>query len=59
MDQRTRYYVLTQYYLRNGTQIGRVHDYVKGGLIPALERMIEEDRPAAAGLEQAIDSLDG
>jgi hypothetical protein len=38
MDQRTRYYVLTQYYLRNGTQIGRVHDYVKGGLIPALER---------------------
>ena len=39
MDQRTRYYVLTQYYLRNGTQIGRVHDYLKGGLMPALDRV--------------------
>jgi hypothetical protein len=28
-------------------------------LVPALEWMIEEDRPATACLEQAVDGLDG
>jgi hypothetical protein len=36
---KTRFYVLEQYYLENGTQPGRIHDFFSKVLLPAMERV--------------------
>jgi hypothetical protein len=33
---RTRYYLMQTFYLRNGTQVGRLHEYLGNSLIPSL-----------------------
>jgi len=37
--RKTRFYVLEQYFLENGTQPGRIHDFFSKALLPALERV--------------------
>ncbi|MCW5983181.1 MAG: hypothetical protein KIT09_34140 [Bryobacteraceae bacterium] len=37
--QRTRFYILHQYFLKNGSQLGRLHDYVGKTLLPAVQGM--------------------
>jgi len=37
--KKTGYYALGQYFLRNGTQMGRVHELFRGGLLPALNKI--------------------
>lgn len=34
---KTKFYILHQYFLKNGTQIGRLHDYLSKSLLPVLE----------------------
>jgi hypothetical protein len=34
---KTKFYILHQYFLKNGTQIGRLHDYLSKSLLPAFE----------------------
>jgi len=36
---RTRFYLLEQYFLENGTQPGRLHDFFSKALLPAMERV--------------------
>src|SRR5690242_12023079 len=36
---RTRFYVLEQYFMENGTQPGRIHDFFSKALLPAMERV--------------------
>ncbi|MBL8233615.1 MAG: NIPSNAP family protein [Bryobacterales bacterium] len=36
---RTRYYVLEQFFLENGTQPGRIHDFLSKAALPALRRI--------------------
>jgi hypothetical protein len=38
-NARTRFYVLEQYFLENGTQPGRIHDFFAKALLPAMERI--------------------
>src|SRR5262245_18618261 len=37
--KRTRFFVLEQYYLRNGTQGGRIHDFLGKAFVPAMKRI--------------------
>lgn len=37
--QRTRYYLLERYFLKNGTQPQRMHDFFSKSALPALERV--------------------
>jgi hypothetical protein len=36
---KTRFYVLEQFYLENGSQPGRIHDFFSKSLIPTMERI--------------------
>jgi NIPSNAP protein len=38
-SNRTRFYVLEQYFLENGTQPGRIHDFFAKALLPAMDRV--------------------
>jgi len=38
-SKKTRLYVLEQYFLRNGTQPGRIHDWLRDGLLPQLVKI--------------------
>jgi hypothetical protein len=37
-DQHNRFYVVEHFYLKNGSQPQRIHDYLKNAAIPALKR---------------------
>jgi hypothetical protein len=37
--QKTRYYLLEQYYLRNSTQLPRMHEFMSHGFLPALSKV--------------------
>ena len=37
--RKTRFYVLEQYFLENGTQPGRIHDFFAKALVPAMDRV--------------------
>jgi hypothetical protein len=37
-DQKTRFYILESFFLKNGSQIGRLHDFLSKGFLPALAR---------------------
>jgi len=39
-NPQTRYYILHQYFLKNGTQLGRLHDYLGKSLLPVLEKKL-------------------
>src|SRR5689334_24361132 len=36
---RTRFYVLEQFFLENGTQPGRIHDFFSKAMLPAMDRV--------------------
>ena len=36
---RTRFYVFEQYFLENGTQPARIHDFFSKALLPAMNRI--------------------
>ena len=38
-DKKTRFYALEQYFLKQGTQIGRVHELWSQGLLPAMNKI--------------------
>lgn len=37
-EKRTRIYVLEQFFLKNGTQLPRIHDFMSKAMLPALNR---------------------
>ncbi|MBM3749514.1 MAG: NIPSNAP family protein [Acidobacteria bacterium] len=37
--QRTRYYILEHFFLKNGTQPGRMNDFIRDALLPALNKV--------------------
>src|SRR6266542_1117538 len=38
-NPRTRFYILEQFFLENGSQPGRIHDFFAKALLPAMERV--------------------
>ena len=38
---RTRFYILHQYFLKNGTQLARLHDYLSKSLLPVLQERLK------------------
>jgi NIPSNAP len=38
--RKTRYYLLEQFYLRNGSQLSRIHDFMSQGLLPVLNTVL-------------------
>jgi hypothetical protein len=38
-QQKTKYYVLEKFFLKNGTQPGRINDMMRDGLLPALNQV--------------------
>lgn len=38
--RKTAYYLLEQFYLRNGTQLSRIHEFMSQGLLPALDAVL-------------------
>ena len=40
-DRRTRFYALETFELKNGTQAGRMHDWLGNSLLPKLQKLAE------------------
>jgi len=38
-QQKTKYYILEQFFLKNGTQPGRINEAIRDGLLPALNKV--------------------
>jgi len=38
-QQKTKYYILENFFLKNGTQPGRINDFMRDGLLPALNKV--------------------
>ena len=41
-SKRTQYYVIDYFYMKNGSQPARMHDYLRDGLLPALNKVHAE-----------------
>jgi|HigsolmetaAR201D_1030396.scaffolds.fasta_scaffold32747_1 NIPSNAP. len=58
-EPRTRFYLMQTFYLRHGTQLQRLHDYLEGTLIPEMSRKHQGSKIAleaivAAHLPQVV-----
>ncbi len=52
-EKRTNYYLLQNFYLKNGTQMGRINDFMSQGLLPALGGLLTGPRICLEGLVAA------